>query len=103
MGDRVWIQIESERQAAPILLYGHYSGEQALEAVKNVIARTDRIGDPTYLAAQVFHEFTTLGGYNGNLGYGISTGFAPTYDDNPTVYLNADNGEITVEDEAVLL
>lgn len=98
MGDRVWIQIESEQQAAPILLYGHFAGEQALEAVKNVIAKTDRIGDPVYLTAQVFHEFTKLGGYNGGLGYGISTGHAPEYDDRPTVYLNADNGEITVND-----
>jgi len=105
MGDRVWIQIESESQAAPISLYGHWAGEQALEAVRNVIAKTDRIGDPVYLTAQVFHEFTTLGGYSGGLGYGITAGFAPEEDDRPTVYLDADTGIITVngEQENVLL
>lgn len=102
MGDRVWIQINSEQLIMPVLLYGHYAGEDGLQAVMNVIARTDRIGDPSYLAAQIFYEFAiTLGKYEGKLGFGISSGDLTykddDYNDNPTVFVNADTGTITVK------
>ena len=94
MGDRSLIVIESESLTEPVWLYGHYAGEDNLVAVKSVLARTDRLGDPSYLTAQLFYEFAvTLGGYDGNLGFGIGTGSVSLYEgDNPTVYLNADTG-----------
>lgn len=94
MGDRSFIVVQSESLIEPIWIYGHWSGEDNLDAVKSVLARTDRVGDPTYLTAQLFYEFAvTLGGYDGNLGFGIGTGSVAMYEgDNPTVYVDADTG-----------
>lgn len=104
MGNRVWIQIESRDFAEPVLIYGHYTGEDALEAVRNVIQRTDRIGDGTYLAAQIFHEFATnMGQYDGKLGFGIASGRVDEdQEENPTVYVDADDGQIIVNGELVV-
>jgi hypothetical protein len=96
MGNRAFIQIDSERFAMPIVLYGHWSGEDNLTAVKNVLDRTSRVGDPEYLAAQIFYEFAiTLGGYDGNLSFGISSGVigSGSWQDVEPVYVNADTGE----------
>ena len=66
MGDRSAIVIHSEQYKTPITFYGHWSGEQNIEAVKNVLARTGRVGDPSYLTAQIFYEFAIrLGNYDG--------------------------------------
>jgi hypothetical protein len=51
MGDRSYIQIDSKNLEAPIILYGHWSGDDNIRAVKNVLANTDRIGDAGYLTA----------------------------------------------------
>jgi hypothetical protein len=99
MGDRAVITIVSSE--ATISLYGHYAGTTNLEAVRNVLARTDRIGDPAYLTAQLFHEFAVvLGNFDGKLGYGIQEGsWEDEWLDNPTVIVNADNGEYCLEGE----
>lgn len=98
MGDRVTIQVQSERFLTPINLYGHWSGEQGLIAVRNVLARTGRIGDPSYLTAQLFWEFARLGEYDGGLSFGIDAFGSDlgTGDDNDPIYVNADNGEYWV-------
>lgn len=97
MGERSWIQIES-KTAEVVSLYGHWSGENNLYAVRNVMARTGRIGDPSYLTAQLFHEFATVwGSYDGHLGFGIHGGEAPAVDDYLTVYVNADTGAVTYD------
>lgn len=101
MGNRAWIQVSSEAMETPISFYGHWSGDDNLTAVQNVLERTDRVGDVSYLTAQIFHEFTSLAQYTGELGFGIFSGEAPAYDDVPTVYVNADNGEVTYNDEIV--
>jgi hypothetical protein len=96
MGNRAYIQIDSQNLEMPILLYGHYSGEDNLTAVKNVLEKTGRVGDPAYLTAQLFYEFAiVLGQYDGVLGFGIECGQLTdsVWVDNPTVYVNADNGE----------
>lgn len=95
MGDRSTITITSERFPAAITFYGHWSGGQNLEAVRNVMSRTSRIGDESFLSAQIFAEFTKLGGYDGELGFGI---FALYYDEweNPPVIVNADTGAVSV-------
>ena len=107
MGNRSYIQVDSARLPESVLLYGHWSGEDNLTAVRNVLARTDRIGDPTYLTAQLFWEFTRLAEYDGGLGFGIDVGCMDNdvYGDVPTIYVNADRGTyvydgVTYEDYA---
>ena len=98
MGDRSSIVVTSESFASPIRFYGHWSGDQNLLAVENVLARTDRIGDPSYLAAQIYYEFAcNLGNSDGNLSFGISSEADPSgvADDNPIVFVNLDTGEIS--------
>lgn len=108
MGNRAYIQVDSARLSESVLLYGHWSGEDNLVAVRNVLARTDRVGDPTYLTAQLFWEFTRLANYDGDLGFGIDVGCMENdvYGDVDTVYVNADRGTyvyagVTYEDYAV--
>ena len=98
MGDRSAIVIHSERYKTPITFYGHWSGEQNIEAVKNVLARTGRVGDPSYLTAQIFWEFAKLGNYDGEYSFGIDTFGVDGVDslmDNPTIYVNADTGKVS--------
>jgi hypothetical protein len=99
VGDRSVITVVSRE--ATISIYGHYAGDTNLMAVRNVLKRTDRIGDPAYLTAQLFHEFAVvLGNFDGNLGYGISEGtWEDDWLDNPTVIVNAENGEYCIEGE----
>lgn len=84
-----------------IIFYGHWAGDDNLTAAKNVIRRTDRIGDATYLTAQLFYEFTKLGNYDGRLGFGIWVGTLEDIDesDNPAVIVDADTGLITYQVE----
>jgi hypothetical protein len=100
MGNRAFIQIDSKRLETPVILYGHHSGEDNLTAVKNVLERTDRIGNPSYLTAQIFYEFAmNLGGYTGELGFGIDSGHLAGNEDRdvPSVFVNADTGEYSCE------
>lgn len=96
MGDRSLIIIESEQFETPITLYGHWSGTDNITAVRNVLARTGRVGDPSYLTAQLFWEFAKLGNYDGELSFGIDTFGLPSdtaWVDNESVFVNADTGE----------
>ena len=99
MGNRSFIQVESKEFLAPILFYGHWSGDENLEAVRNVLDRTGRIGDASYLAAQIFQQFAnTLGAYDGELGFGIASGeVSDAWVNSPTVYVDADTGVYTIE------
>jgi hypothetical protein len=102
MGDRASIYITSEQFEKPIHLYGHWSGEDNIRAVEEVLTHTDRVGDPSYLTAQIFHKFAELGNYTGNLGFGISVASDIDYsDDNPPVIVNADTGRIEYEPREV--
>lgn len=97
MGARSYIQVSAKEFATPITFYGHWSGEENLEAVRNVLSRSGRIGDVSYLTAQIFYEFAKLGNYDGELSFGIDAfGSSPeALADYPTVYVNADTGEYT--------
>jgi hypothetical protein len=100
VGNRAFIQVDSKYLETPVILYGHYSGEDNLTAVRNVLARTSRIGDHTYLTAQIFYEFAmNLGSYSGELGFGIDSGHLAGNEDSnvPSVYVNADTGEYSCE------
>jgi hypothetical protein len=104
MGNRSFIQVDSKEFLAPIVFYGHWSGTENLDAVRNVLARSTRIGDASYLAAQIFREFAIeLGLYDGELGFGISSGevSADSWANEPTVYVDADTGAYRYEDETV--
>jgi hypothetical protein len=105
MGDRSAIIIESTRFQTPIAIYGHWSGTDNVLAVQNVLERTGRVGDPSYLTAQLFYEFAVkLGDYDGELSFGIDA-FGGTPDevdkwlDNATVIINADTGEWRMVDD----
>lgn len=108
MGDRTTIIIKSEQFETPISLYGHWGGKSARTAVAEVLNRTDRIGDPSYLTAQIFYEYAvSLNGYNGTLSFGISAWKMSNddiaeltfFDDNNPVIVNADTGEVEYEGE----
>jgi hypothetical protein len=100
MGNRSMIVIESEQFISPISLYGHWSGSSNATAVNNVLARTGRIGDPSYLTAQLFHEFSKLGEYDGELSFGIDAFGYGKHDwlNADTVYVNADTGQTSMSE-----
>lgn len=99
MGNRSLVVVKAKAFATPITFYGHWSGEDNITAVRNVLQRTGRIGDSSYLAAQIFYEFAKLGNYDGELSFGIDTftGGDDFWMDNPTVFVDADTGEYSVE------
>jgi hypothetical protein len=105
MGNRAVIAIQQDETETDnfVLLYGHYSGGDNLNAVLNTLRRTDRIGDPAYLTAQIFYEFARMGDYNGELGFGIYQGTRGAIDetDNPAVFVNPYNGVITYQGETL--
>jgi hypothetical protein len=100
MGNRSNIVIESKSFVSPISLYGHWSGADNITAVEKVLSTTDRVGDPSYLTAQLFHEFSkVLGNYDGKLSFGIDTyGYGTEgCDDNQVIFVNADTGATSNE------
>jgi hypothetical protein len=103
MGNRSLIVIRSNSfdNDNEIRFYGHWSGTDNVQAVHNVLARTGRVGDPSYLTAQLFHEFSVnLGAYDGEVSFGIytaETGSDEGWIDSPTVYINADYGHYEYE------
>lgn len=102
MGDRATIHITSEQFSSAVELYGHWSGTNNARAVANVLERTGRIGDPSYLTAQLFYEYAKLGNYDGELSFGIRAINAEpsdTWDDNPIVVVNADTGSVEYQGE----
>jgi hypothetical protein len=100
MGNRAYIQVDSQRFQTPIIFYGHWSGEDNLTAVQNVLARTARIGDASYLTAELFYGFAIeLGSYDGSLSFGIESGYltGSEWGDVPSVLVNADTGEYAID------
>ena len=97
MGNRAWIEVSAEQFETPISFYGHWSGEDNLTAVRKTLEISTRIGDVSYLTAQIFYNFTQLGRYTGDTGFGIFSGVSPATDDVDTVYVNADTGAYTYQ------
>lgn len=105
MGDRSLIVVSNNTDETLLIMYGHWSGSDNLQAVHNVMAKTNRIGD-NYIVAELFHEFSVnLGGYagtgSGSFGMWADTAktFVEGWVDSPTVYVNADTGDYTCDDE----
>jgi hypothetical protein len=103
MGDRSLIVITNNTDTNLMVMYGHWSGSDNLQAVHNVIEKTGRIGD-NYVVAEIFHEFSVvLGGYGGigTGSFGMWADRSETFDegwiDSPTVYVNADTGDYTCD------
>lgn len=105
MGDRsnIVIRETASQKDNLVILYGHWAGGDNLTAVLNTLEKTDRIGDSTYLTAQIFHEFTQLGNYDGGLGYGLWVGDLESIDetDNPAVIVDCDTGAITYNGKTI--
>jgi hypothetical protein len=99
MGDRSSIYITSKGLTSPIHLYGHWSGEDNLSSVIAVLIKTDRLGDPYYLTAQLFYEFAVIqGGYTGSTGFGIgSVDSLSNSDDNPPIVVSLDNAMVAYQ------
>jgi hypothetical protein len=100
MGNRSYIQINADGLEVPVLLYGHWSGTDNILAVQRVLEKTARLGDVSYLTAQLFWEFSRLGSYDGSLGFGIEQGHIDdktAWVDSPTVYVDADTGIYTYD------
>ena len=95
MGMRSHIVVES-KYADPITIYSHWGGDANHQAVMDVLEVTDRIGDPAYLTAQLFHRFADLSAYDGKLGMGLMAGKDVFDADVPTLYVNADLGTYLV-------
>jgi hypothetical protein len=99
MGNRSHIIIRETKTQTDnfLILYSHWGGEDNWAAVKNVLAKTDRIGDHAYLAAQLFYEFTQLGDYVGTTGFGIWVGGLESLDesDNFAVVVDTDTGQVS--------
>jgi hypothetical protein len=108
MGDRSLIVMRDNSSDLEIVMYGHWSGDDNLTAVRNILSKTSRVGD-CYLVAEVFHEFSVvLGGYSGlDFGsFGIfaaQKGFDEGWIDAPTIYVNVDTGEYEYEGEITTL
>lgn len=100
MGDRSRIIVKSDSFTNPIHLYGHWAGTDNLTAVARVLSTTDRVGDPSYLTAQLFFSFAvSQNDYDGNLGFGISVDDDNgEYDDNSPIIVFADNGDVAYQD-----
>jgi hypothetical protein len=102
MGNRATLYVISKQHQAPIAFYGHWAGDTNVRAVVDVLKRTDRVGDASYLTAQLFYEYAVvLGSYSGGTGFGIGTFEAidDTWDDNPAIIVDADTGGVTFNGE----
>jgi len=99
MGDRSSIYLVSEIDDSIIRIYGHWSGTDNAVAVANLLNKTERVGDFTYLTAQAFYEFAIVeGNYKGSTGFGIGSASSVDYtEDNPPIVVNADTGEVQYE------
>jgi len=99
MGNRVTVSISSQEHESPINIYSHWSGDEIYPVVQQALEESDRIGDASYLSAQIVHAVFTDLGYDGKLGFGIWTGEAHGLtDDNDTMFVDADTGKWRIGD-----
>lgn len=94
MGNRVTVSIESAEFDSPVNIYGHWVGEEIYPVVQQALESSDRIGDGSYLVAEIIHAVFDGFGYIGKLGFGVWAGSdVPLVDDNPTMFVDADTGK----------
>jgi hypothetical protein len=94
MGNRVTVSISSQEHEAPINIYAHWAGDEIYPVVQNALEDSDRIGDASYLSAQIIHAIFADLGYDGKLSFGVWTGeFTESGDDNDPMFVDADTGK----------
>lgn len=99
MGNRVTVTITGKDHDAPINLYAHWAGSEVYPVVQEVLSITDRLGDSSYLTAQIIHAVFTQLGYDGRSSFGVWAGErGESWDDNPTMYVDTDSGEWKIGD-----
>lgn len=102
MGNRVTVNIASREFESPINIYSHWAGAEIYPVVQEVLATSDRIGDGSYLTAQIVHAVFTQLGYDGKLGFGLWAAEleADRWDDNPSMFVDADTGMWRFDEES---
>jgi len=94
MGNRVTVSISSQEHESPINIYAHWAGDEIYPIVQDVLGNSHRIGDASYLSAQIIHGIFTQLGYDGELGFGVWTGEVYDLgDDNDPMFVDADTGK----------
>lgn len=99
MGNRVTVSISGKDHEAPVNIYSHWDGEEIYPIVQQALEDSDRIGDNSYLTAQLVHAILNGLGYDGKLGFGVWSGeIGESWDDNPTMFVDAENGAWRIGD-----
>jgi hypothetical protein len=94
MGDRVTVSISSQEHEAPINIYAHWAGEDIYPIVQDVLENSQRVGDASYLSAQIIYQVFTQLGYDGRNSFGVWSGeFTESGDDNDPMFVDADTGK----------
>lgn len=93
MGDRVNIAVQTDGKR--VYFYGHWSGSEAPDKVRNALAKRARWTDPSYLARIVFCEFVK-GHESGEIGFGISSDVGDN--EYPIIVVDADAQQVRFED-----
>lgn len=94
MGNRVTVSISSQEHESPINIYAHWAGDEIYNVVIYALDNSKRIGDASYLSAQIIHAIFQDLGYDGKESFGVWSG-DPTDlgDDNDTLFIDADLGK----------
>lgn len=99
MGNRVTVSISSQEHEAPINIYAHWAGNSVYQVITDTLASSDRIGDASYLTAQLIHAVFAEYGYDGKLSFGVWSGeFTESTDDNDPMFVDADTGQWRIGD-----
>lgn len=100
MGNRVTVSISSHEFGSPINIYSHWAGNSVYQVITDTLAASQRIGDGSYLTAQLIQAVFSEYGYDGKLSFGVWSGEVSTdnWDDNPTMYVDTDNGSWRIGD-----
>jgi hypothetical protein len=100
MGDRTYVFLESSSFPDAIAIYAHWGNTEIYEIVKDVVASSDRVGDPSYLSAAIIHACFKAFEYDGRLGFGVAPVSDPyataEWADNPSMYVDLDNGDYRI-------
>ena len=93
MGNRVTISLTSQEHETPVNIYAHWAGDEIYPVVQQALEESGRVGDASYLSAQIIHAVFTKLSYDGHNSFGIWTGEADGLtDDNDTMFVDLDNG-----------
>jgi hypothetical protein len=94
MGNRVTVSISGKDHETPVNVYSHWAGDEVYAIVQDVLETSDRIGDGSYLTAQIIHAIFTELAYDGKLSFGVWAGeLGESWDDNDPMFVDTDNGK----------